>query len=123
MLDVVSRLVGPWSELGAAGITLFAATLVVGALTFIPRPALCLLGGLLYGFSAFPIVLIASTAGMAFAFLISRYLFRSYFCSKIDGRPKLRAIAKAVDAEGWRLVALLRFASPLPATAVNYALG
>ena len=35
----------------------------------------------------------------------------------------MRAIADAVDEEGWRIVALLRFASPTPSSVQNYVFG
>src|SRR5262249_41759691 len=38
-------------------------------------------------------------------------------------RPHLRAIADGIDREGWRLVALLRFGSPVPTAVQNYLFG
>ena len=68
MFETALHLIRAWGELGAAGLALLAATFVVGALAFVPRPALCLLGGLVFGFSVMPIALIASTAGAVAAF-------------------------------------------------------
>jgi uncharacterized membrane protein YdjX (TVP38/TMEM64 family) len=38
-------------------------------------------------------------------------------------KPRLIAIMNAVNAEGWRIVALSRIASPIPSTAVNALFG
>jgi uncharacterized membrane protein YdjX (TVP38/TMEM64 family) len=123
MIDLLIRWSEAWKALGATGALLFAGIVVLGALVFLPRPALCLLGGYLYGLMAFPLVLIGSTVGMILALLISRYLFRSLFLAWIASRLRYGAIAKAVDAEGWLLIFLMRIGWPIPATAMNYALG
>lgn len=39
---------------------------------------------------------------------------------ELDRRPRLRKIADAVDSEGWRVVALLRFWSPIATVIQNY---
>ena len=35
----------------------------------------------------------------------------------------LRAIARAVDDEGWRIIALMRLGAPLPSAVQNYLFG
>jgi uncharacterized membrane protein YdjX (TVP38/TMEM64 family) len=122
MFETALHLIRAWGELGAAGLALLAATFIVGAVAFVPRPALCLLGGLVFGFSVMPIALIASTAGAVAAFLLSRHLLQSRVRRALEGRPRLAAVAEAVRAEGWWLVGLLRL-SPIPGTAMNYVLG
>ena len=41
----------------------------------------------------------------------------------MEKRPNWRRFLDAVDAEGWRLVVLTRFVSPLPGGAINYLFG
>jgi uncharacterized membrane protein YdjX (TVP38/TMEM64 family) len=41
----------------------------------------------------------------------------------LERRPKAKLLAEAVDAEGWRLLFLLRLASPIPGPISNYAFG
>jgi uncharacterized membrane protein YdjX (TVP38/TMEM64 family) len=115
----------PIQQATIPGLAFLAAAFVAGALLFIPRPPLCVAGGILFGLSAFPVALVSSTVGAILAFLISRYLFRSSFLKAINRRPKSkwRAIKDAVDIEGWRIVGLLRLASPVPGTATNYLFG
>ena len=108
---------GEWGLL-ALGVVFF-----VGALTFLPRPPACIIGGLLFGLWAFPVALVGTTVGAVVAFLLSRYLLRSHFARIIERRPRWKLIVTAVDAEGWRLLGLLRLASPFPGTASNYLFG
>jgi uncharacterized membrane protein YdjX (TVP38/TMEM64 family) len=68
-------------------------------------------------------VIIGATTGSILAFLLARYLLADRVQRWIDQHPSLRAIANAVDAEGWRVVALLRFASPTPSSVQNYLFG
>src|SRR5690349_14382784 len=92
-------------------------------MVFAPRPPRCVVSGLVFGFIAIPIVLLGSTLGSVLAFLLSRYLFRSRFLKIIERRPVWRALVEAIDAEGWRLVGLLRLASLIPGSATSYLLG
>lgn len=95
----------------------------VGALTFIPRTPICIFGGLIFGLAALPVALIGSTLGAVTGFLLSRYMFRSLFWTMTKRRPRLKLIVDAIDAEGWRLLGLLRLASPVPGSVSNYLFG
>jgi uncharacterized membrane protein YdjX (TVP38/TMEM64 family) len=96
---------------------------VIAAFVFIPRTFLTLGVGGIYGFSAIPLVILGATTGSILAFLLARHLFSDRVQRWIDRRPSLRTIANAVDAEGWHVVALLRFASPTPGSVQNYVFG
>src|SRR5215475_4807953 len=123
MIGIFIQVVEGWRELGAVGLGALAAAFVIGAMTFAPRPAMCIVSGFVFGFIAVPIVLLASTLGSVLAFLLSRYLFRSRFLAMAEQRPVWRSLIEAIDEEGWRLVGLLRLASLIPGTATNYLLG
>src|SRR5262245_6208660 len=112
---------GGWA--GERGLFALGLVFFIGALTFLPRAPACIAGGLLFGFSAFPVALIGSTCGAVVAFLAARYLLRSQFSRIAERRPRWKLIVKAVDAEGWRLLGLLRLASPVPGSASNYLFG
>jgi uncharacterized membrane protein YdjX (TVP38/TMEM64 family) len=105
------------------GLLLLGAICLIGALTFIPRIPACIVGGLVFGFAAVPVALVGSTAGALIAFLLSRYLLRARIAKLVDRRPTWKLFLNAVDAEGWRLLGLLRLASPVPGSASNYAFG
>jgi uncharacterized membrane protein YdjX (TVP38/TMEM64 family) len=112
---------GDWAEQPA--LLAFGILSVIAALAFVPRPPICLFGGLLFGFAAFPVVLAGTTGGAVIAFLLSRHLLRARFSHIAARRPRLKLVLDAVDAEGWRLLGLLRLASPVPGSASNYLFG
>ncbi len=97
--------------------------LVIGSLVFVPRPPLCIAGGLMLGFAAIPIAALAATAGAVLGFLTSRHLLRSRFTQTVQRRPVWQAAVEATNHEGWRLIVLLRLASPIPGTITNYLFG
>jgi uncharacterized membrane protein YdjX (TVP38/TMEM64 family) len=123
MIEIFTQVVQGWRELGAVGLGALAVAFLIGAMVFAPRPPMCVISGFVFGFIVIPVVLFASTLGSVLAFLLSRYLFRSRFLKIIEQRPVWRALVEAIDAEGWRLVGLLRLASLIPGTATNYLLG
>jgi len=123
MINLFIQFVHLWRDQGAAGLAALAAAFVVGAMIFAPRPPMCVVSGLVFGFIAVPVVLLASTLGAVLAFLLSRYLFRSRFLEMAERRPVWSALVEAINAEGWRLVGLLRLASLVPGTVTNYLLG
>jgi len=96
---------------------------VVAAFVFVPRTVLTLGIGGLYGLPVIPVIVIGSTIGGILAFLMARYLAAAHVQRWIDRHPPMRVIADAVDDEGWRIVALLRFASPTPSSVQNYLFG
>jgi uncharacterized membrane protein YdjX (TVP38/TMEM64 family) len=114
-----------WAAYWDGGLAWAAITalFLISGLVIIPRPAICILAGVTFGLSAFPLALIASTAGSVLAFLVARYFFRTRFMRMLERRPKAKLLADAVDAEGWRLLFLLRLASPIPGPISNYAFG
>ncbi len=95
----------------------------IGALIFMPRIPACVVGGLFFGLAAVPVTLVGSTFGALIAFLLSRYLLRARVSRLVDRRPTWKLLLDAVDAEGWRLLGMLRLASPVPGSASNYMFG
>jgi uncharacterized membrane protein YdjX (TVP38/TMEM64 family) len=110
-------------DFGEPGLVVLAVSFFVISLTFLPRPPACIVAGVVYGMTAFPIVLAASLAGAVAGFLMSRHLFQARFRRTLERRPNWRGIADAIDSEGWVLVFLLRLASPVPGSATTYLLG
>jgi len=113
---------------GFGALSLFSGLMVTllfaaAAFVFIPRTLLTLGVGGLYGMAVIPLILMGATIGSALAFLIARYLVADHVQRWIDRHASLRIVADAVDEEGWRIVALLRFASPTPSSVQNYVFG
>jgi uncharacterized membrane protein YdjX (TVP38/TMEM64 family) len=121
MQDTLIQWASYWDgSLAWAAVT---ALFLISGLIIIPRPAICILAGLTFGLSAFPLALIASTAGSLLGFVLARYFFRDRFRQMLERRPTARLVADAIDADGWRLLFLLRLASPVPGPVSNYAFG
>ena len=110
LIDFLRR----WGELSPLSGAVLAAVFVVGAMVPVPRTFLVLAAGVVFGMASIPIIMVATTVGCTFAFLIARYLFADRLTRALAGKPRLAAIMDAVDAEGWRIVALCRLASPIP---------
>lgn len=109
--------------LGFVGILLFAAIYIVGTVLLAPGALLTIAAGFAYGFWALPIVLVAATIGASLAFLIARYLARDRVRRMLETRRSLAAIDRAIAAEGWKIVVLLRLSPVIPFNLQNYLLG
>ena len=110
-------------EINVASAAVLVLVFILGGLVLIPRTVLCLAAGVFFGLPAVPIILPSTTIGGVLAFLLARYLLRERLQHELDRRPHLRAIADGIDREGWRLVGLLRFGSPVPTAVQNYLFG
>lgn len=95
----------------------------LASLLFIPRNLVSLVGGFLFGWVALPVVLVAGTCGAAIACVLTRRLLRPWVLRFAARRATCQALLRAVDEEGWRVVALLRLAGPLPCSGQSYLFG
>ena len=117
------NLVRGLSDLSFCGLVILTALFAVGAMIFVPRTLMCVAAGIVYGISAVPFSLIGSTFGAVLGFALARYLFRAPLECAALKRPRWRALLRAVDDEGWRMVGLFRLGAPIPATVQNYLFG
>jgi uncharacterized membrane protein YdjX (TVP38/TMEM64 family) len=123
--------VSEWTEafhrrvqgLGIWGPIAFGLAYVVAVVALAPASALTIAGGLVFGFWAFPLVLVAATVGASLAFFVSRLLLRDRVKSFVEARAKLRAIDEAVSEDGWKIVGLLRLSPLFPFNLQNYFFG
>jgi uncharacterized membrane protein YdjX (TVP38/TMEM64 family) len=125
-LDITQALVDflrRWGELSPSSAAVLALVFVAGGLVPVPRTFLTLAAGVVFGMASIPIIMPATTLGCLIAFLLARYLFAERLWRRMEGKPKLLAIMNAVNAEGWRIVALCRLASPIPSTIQNALFG
>ena len=123
MTDILLEWLRSFGALTLFSGVMVAAIFTAAALVFVPRTFLTLGVGGLYGLSVVPLIVVGATLGGTLAFLLARYFLADRVQRRIDRHPPVRAIADAVDAEGWRIVALLRFASPTPSSVQNYVFG
>jgi uncharacterized membrane protein YdjX (TVP38/TMEM64 family) len=119
LIDFLRR----WGELSPTSAAVLLLIFIAGGLTPVPRAVLALSSGVVFGLAAVPIIIPGTTIGSLFAFLLARYFFAERLWRRVARSPKLLAILHAVDAEGWRIVALCRLASPIPSTLQNAMFG
>jgi len=121
--DWFSALRGRIVDLGWLGVAMFAAAYVGAALLLAPGALLTIAAGFTYGFWGLPIALAAATAGASIAFLVARHLARDHVRRWIETRRNIAAIDRAISAEGWKIVLLLRLSPLVPFSLQNYLLG
>ena len=123
MTDILLEWLRSFGALSWFSGLMVASLFAAAAFVFVPRTFLTLGVGGLYGLSVIPVIVIGATLGGTVTFLIARYFLADRVQRWIDRHPSMRVIADAVDEEGWRIVALLRFASPTPSSVQNYVFG
>lgn len=109
---------GKWAPFGFIGLYVAAVTLAV------PGSALTAMAGVLFGsFYGVIYVSIASTAGAALTFLISRYLARDYVYDRLSKKESFRKLDSMTEKYGAVLVAVVRLIPVFPFSLVNYGFG
>ncbi len=109
---------------GSWGPALFIAAYIVACVAFLPAVLLTLGAGILFGlFWGTLWVTLGATLGASCAFLISRYLARSWVERRLAGHLKFRLLSRAVERDGWKVVLLLRLSPMFPFVALNYLFG
>ena len=124
----LDRLIGiaqVWTDgLGAIGPVALGVIYVVAALLFVPGSLLTLAAGAIYGLVLGTVIVsIAATTSAALAFLIARYAARDRVRRLVAQSPRLAAVDRAIGAEGWKIVALLRLSPAVPFNLQNYLYG
>jgi uncharacterized membrane protein YdjX (TVP38/TMEM64 family) len=110
--------------LGFWGPAVFIAGYVVTTIAFIPGAVMTLAAGAVFGLpKATVYVLTGATLGSAVAFLISRHLAREAIAARVAGNARFAAIDRAVGAQGFKMVLLLRLSPVFPYNLLNYSLG
>jgi uncharacterized membrane protein YdjX (TVP38/TMEM64 family) len=110
-------------SLGVWGVLAFALVYIVGILLMAPGSVLSIAAGVAFGLWGVPFVLIVATTAAGLAFLIARYLAHERVTKALEGHPKFKAVGKAIDEQGWKVVGLLRLSPPIPFAITNYFFG
>ena len=109
---------GPWKPIGYIILYMLACVIAI------PGSLLTLAGGVLFGVGFGTIyVSIAATLGATCAFLVGRYVLRSWIVKKLGSNLKFQALDEAVAREGWRIVLLVRLCPIFPFPVINYGFG
>ena len=110
--------------LGAIGPLAFIGIYTIATIAFLPGSILTLGAGVVFGVGLGTVyVFIGAMIGATAAFLVGRYLARSWVTQKIAGNSKFRAIDQAVGQDGLRIVLLTRLSPVVPFNFLNYAFG
>ncbi len=109
--------------LGVWGYVIFAAIYIAATVGLAPGSPLTIGAGLVFGGLGFPLVVVAATIGAALAFLVARYLARSWVERTTARRPRFKAVDQAVTEDGWKVVVLLRLSPLVPFNLQNYFFG
>lgn len=110
--------------LGALGAIAFIAIYIVATVAFLPGSILTLGSGVVFGVVQGSLyVFVGATLGATLAFLVGRYVARSWISHKIEGNQKFKAIDDAVGREGFKIVLLTRLSPVFPFNLLNYAFG
>jgi uncharacterized membrane protein YdjX (TVP38/TMEM64 family) len=110
--------------LGTAGAIAFIGIYALATVAFFPGSILTLGAGVLFGVVMGSIyVFIGATLGAIAAFLVGRYIARSWVAKKIEGNSKFETIDQAVGREGFKIVLLTRLSPIFPFNLLNYAYG
>jgi uncharacterized membrane protein YdjX (TVP38/TMEM64 family) len=120
--DTILHWFRTWGELTPLTSLGLAAVFIIASFG-IPRVLLNIGAGAVFGPWSILIIHPSSTIGAVLSFLAARYVVAEPLRRRFDQKPSLRAVAQAVDSEGWRILALLRLASPIPGPVANYAFG
>ena len=115
--------------------------LVIGALLYIPACVLFLPGSLVtLGIGSLAAILfpgklllailagtltvsLGSVSGASAAFLLGRTLARDAITRKLENNPRFKALDRAIEQRGLKMVFLLRLSPIFPFNFLNYALG
>jgi uncharacterized membrane protein YdjX (TVP38/TMEM64 family) len=103
--------------------SVLALVFIASGLILLPRILLCVLAGAAYGLVAIPVAAPATALGALIAFLVARYLAADFVQRLIARRRLLQGISRAVDREGWKIIALMRLGAPVPGAFSNYLFG
>lgn len=109
-------------SLGVWGAFILIFVYIAATIFLFPPFLLSLAGGFLYGYWALIIDTVGSSLGSVCAFLIGKYVIRSYVEGKIKDYPKFEIIDRAIQNEGFKIVALLRLCPIFPDSIANYLL-
>ena len=110
--------------LGPFGPVIMAAFYIVCTVCLVPGSAISIAAGTLFGFKTGLItVLIGANVGALCAFLLARSFLREKVEAWAANASKFRALDRAIEREGFKIVLLTRLSPLFPFVWLNYFLG
>ena len=111
-------------DLGSLGAIAFISIYIIATVALIPGSILTLGAGLLFGVVWGSVyVLVGAIIGETCAFLLGRYLLRSWVEQKISGERTFSALDRALNQSGLKIILLTRLSPIFPFSLLNYAFG
>ena len=108
---------------GPTGIAMFIGLYILWNCALPPAP-LQALAGAYYGITGGLVVIAVSTSlANAISHGLARWLGRDWVAQRVQERPRLAALEKAVEQMGWKGVALLRVSNLIPSNIANLMMG
>lgn len=109
---------------GVWGPVVFAFVYVAATVFLLPASILTLGAGFAFGvLEGSVLVSIASTTAAAIAFVLGRRVAGASVRKRVDAHPRFRAVAGAVERQGFKIVLLTRLSPVFPFVFLNYAFG
>ena len=111
---------------GILGPVVFVLAYGLAALLLVPASVLTISAGFLFGpVLGTALVSAGSTFGAALSFLVARYFARAFVERRIqESNGKiLKAVDKAIESQGSKVVFLMRLSPLFPYSLINYSLG
>lgn len=108
-----------YGTLDAAGLAVLGGVFLITAVLPVPRTALCIGAGAVYGLAAIPVIVPCSAGAGVAVFLMARFLFASPVRRFLHSRRYPSAVMQAVNSGGRKVVGLICFASPIPFSLQN----
>ncbi len=110
--------------LGVTGWVVYALVYAVCCVFFVPATILTLGAGVIFGIGKGGVIVVfGATLGATLSFLLARTVLRERVETMTSGNAKFRALDKAIEREGAKIVFLIRLAPIFPFTYINYAFG
>ncbi len=124
LADYIPRF-ATWVEgLGLWAPVVYGIGYALATVAFVPGSWLTLAAGAIFGLATGMVtVFIGASVGATLAFLVSRYLARSWVEQRLEDHERFASIDAAVGEQGLKIVALLRLSPAFPFNMLNYALG
>jgi uncharacterized membrane protein YdjX (TVP38/TMEM64 family) len=120
ILQSLSEWIG---SLGLLGLAIFVVLLAVSSLFFFPASPVIITTAAVFGFAPGVIGAVLGVGlGASLGFWLSRSFLRKDIAERLRRNQTFRAIDLAIEAEGWKVVALLRLC-PIPFGLANYFYG
>jgi uncharacterized membrane protein YdjX (TVP38/TMEM64 family) len=123
ILELLKSSQETFAHYGWLGVFAYGAVMALAQVFIIPLSPLGATAGAGFGFlKGWIAVTFGCNLGATINFVIARYLARGFVTRKLANHQKFRLIDAAINRDGWKMVALLRFV-PLPFGLANYAFG